>query len=420
MNSVKIIINDNEKDMYTDFGLSLKPRTRKLPPIKSLKTSIYGRSGDLDFTEALTGQTEYENRSETLEFNLTDSMNNWDTKYSEVANFLHGKKAKLIFTSDSNYYFVGRLTMNDLSSNKSLGTINIDCDLEPYKYKLNETNYFFNYKGVALLDANNNKVKLRKLSDSVKDSIVYYNNKWCIAKNVGVRVFDGDETITINSSYSNDTFASFGSAYGLFPGVGTSTTTIQSLDMKNTHFPIVSSVWGKNEIGACIQVNTNGARVWMKLPRYIANSTTEFKTWLNNNPVTFIYKLDTTEYIELSSDIQTMLSDLDTSYTIDGYSLQNGTPEPLKPIPIQSFGDLETIMLVNNAIIDKLTLVNDRKRVVPTIKTSSNVTLNFDNYSTTKSAGTYVLTDFVLNQGNNYISAIGNGNLSFNYQEASL
>lgn len=420
MNSVKIIINDIEKDMYNDFGLSLRPRTRKLPPIKSLKTSIYGRSGDLDFTEALTGQTEYENRTETLEFNLVDKMSNWDSKFSEVSNFIHGQEAKVIFTSDSNYYFKGRLTMNELSSDKSLGTIDIDCDFQPYKYKLNETNKFFTYKGVALLDVDGNEVKLRKINDEVKDSIVYYNEKWCIAKNVGEVVFDGNVIFYYHNDYSTETKACFGTSYGVFDGVGVSSETIQSLDMINTHFNIVSRVWGKDEVGACIQVNTNGARIWIKLDRSIANSNEEIKSFFTNNPLTIQYKLDTTEYIELSSDIQTLLSGLDTSYTIDGYSLQNGTPTPLKPIPIYSFGDLGVLMLVNNELVDKLTLTNDRKRVVPTIKLSSEATLIFDGYSKSVSAGTYIMSDFVLNYGDNYIGVIGDGYINFNYKEASL
>lgn len=405
----------------TDWDLIMTSKSIGIPEPKTNEVEIPGRDGTLDIPDP-SGEVKYNNRPISFEFDTFKPSSEWWELNRIISNYLHGQKLKVTLDQDPNYYYLAKVKVDKFSNDKNVGHFSISGTAEPYKYKQNETNAFYTYKGVSLLDVNGTAVKLRKLNDNVKDSIVYYNDKWCIAKNVGEKVFNGTETFIIAENYSTNSKACFQSSYGVFDGVGTSSETIQNLSMKNNRFEVISRVWDPNidKNGACIQVNNTGARIFIKIERRIANKASELKSFLANNNLLVQYKLDTTEYIELSSNIQTMLSDLDTSYTIDGYSLQNGTPEPLKPIPIECFGDLETIMLVNSEIVDKLTLVNDRKRVVPTIKTDSSVTLKYDNVSTSQSAGTYKIMDFSLKRGNTSIAVIGDGTINFNYQEASL
>lgn len=67
-----------------------------------------------------------------------------------------------------------------------------------------------------------------------------------------------------------------------------------------------------------------------------------------------------------------------------------------------------------------ITLINSRKRVVPTITTDSELTIAFDGYSGTFSAGTFIIPELELKEGNNTVTVTGTGNISFTYREGGL
>lgn len=135
MNSV----NFGEKNSYTDFGLILRPKERPFPTPKTNYVSIEGADGDLDLTTTLTGDVKYENISYTLDFYLKDERVNWETVLLNLSTYLHGKKMNLSFSDDPDFYYVGRYTLNPLTSDGNVGVISIDCTLEPYRYKKEET-----------------------------------------------------------------------------------------------------------------------------------------------------------------------------------------------------------------------------------------------------------------------------------------
>lgn len=134
-----ISVKFGEKDSYTDWGLLLKPKERPFPSPKTNYVSIEGRDGDLDLTTSLTGDVKYENVEFSLEFYLMDKKKDWETKLQEISTYLHGKKMNVIFSDDPDWYYVGRMTINELSNDMNVGSIAIDCNFEPYKLKVEET-----------------------------------------------------------------------------------------------------------------------------------------------------------------------------------------------------------------------------------------------------------------------------------------
>lgn len=126
------------KDSYTDFGLLLRPKKRPKPSPKSEYVSIPGRNGDLDFTE-WAGEIFYNNLEFPLEFYMVDALNEWDSKLRTITNYLHGKQMKVIFSDEPDYYYFGRVKVNELSSDRRLGILSLSCTFEPFKYKKNIT-----------------------------------------------------------------------------------------------------------------------------------------------------------------------------------------------------------------------------------------------------------------------------------------
>ena len=135
MNTIKF----GEKDSYTDFNLILRPKERPFPTPKTNYVSIEGRDGDLDLTTSLTGDVKYENISYSLEFYLKDERVNWEDTLLKLSTYLHGKKMNLIFSEDPDWYYVGRYTLNNVESDRNIGLLVIDCNLEPYRLKKVET-----------------------------------------------------------------------------------------------------------------------------------------------------------------------------------------------------------------------------------------------------------------------------------------
>ncbi len=125
-----------EKHTYKDWNLILTSTDIDFPDPKTETVDIPGVDGELDFSEVLTGDISYKNRKISFELEMIDRFANWKNKISEISNYLHGKKFKIILDEDPSFYYYGRVTVNNFKSNKSTGTINIEADVEPYKYDL--------------------------------------------------------------------------------------------------------------------------------------------------------------------------------------------------------------------------------------------------------------------------------------------
>lgn len=119
----------------TDLGLTLCGFTISPPEPKTYKVNIVGADGSIDLTESLTGDVKYKDRTIKMEFAMIGGWREVQDKYSEVLNALHGKRfSEIVFDDDGNYYHVGRVSAIALGSEPLIGTITIQCIVEPYKY----------------------------------------------------------------------------------------------------------------------------------------------------------------------------------------------------------------------------------------------------------------------------------------------
>ena len=125
---------------FEKWGLILTFTTIGFPEPKKGTVDVPGADGELDFTKSLTGDVKYKNRPITLTFVTLERYKNWKNLMSEIANFLHGQYFKIILDEDPNFYYYGNATINQFKSNKSIGTIVIDCSVDPYKYDLTASN----------------------------------------------------------------------------------------------------------------------------------------------------------------------------------------------------------------------------------------------------------------------------------------
>ena len=122
---------------FERWELILSHTDISFPEPKKEKVDIPGADGELDFSKSLTGDIKYKNRIITFTFVTTKKYDLWKSLLSDIANYLHGQNfEKIILDEDQNFYYKGQAEVNEFKSDKSIGTIVIECDVEPYKYDI--------------------------------------------------------------------------------------------------------------------------------------------------------------------------------------------------------------------------------------------------------------------------------------------
>lgn len=134
-----IFINSDgqQKNSWTDWCLI--PSSRPIistPPVQDFSLKIPGKSGKIDYQDYIFDVPVFDNRTGSLEFVVDHDNKNyisWINTYSTIMKFLHGRRMKLILQDDPNFYYEGRLAVNQFKSNADWSTITIDYDLDPFK-----------------------------------------------------------------------------------------------------------------------------------------------------------------------------------------------------------------------------------------------------------------------------------------------
>ena len=129
---------DDKYDTWSSWHLVPSERPEvKPPPFKENYLEIGGKSGRLDASTSLTGYPLFDNREGSWEFlimNEYESYPGWSEVYSDILNKVHGKEMRVRLADDPNYFYKGRVKVNDHASDKVASKITLDYNFEPYKY----------------------------------------------------------------------------------------------------------------------------------------------------------------------------------------------------------------------------------------------------------------------------------------------
>ena len=123
---------------YNDLKLLLTSKEIGSPHVKENKIDIPGGDGSIDQTDFF-GEPKYEDVQHKFEFTTIEPQSDFLSQYSQVKNAIHGKKVRIILDDDPTFFYLGRCHVSSFTSSKGIGTIKVECECEPYKYKLNKT-----------------------------------------------------------------------------------------------------------------------------------------------------------------------------------------------------------------------------------------------------------------------------------------
>lgn len=128
------------KNTWDDWHLipSSRPSVA-LPEPNTNAVDIPFRDGALDISEAVTGYMTYKDRTGSWEFYIANDYHYWVSLKQAITNYLHGKKMYVMLEDDPEYYYEGRLKVDDFRSQKVNSTITISYSLKPYKRAIDST-----------------------------------------------------------------------------------------------------------------------------------------------------------------------------------------------------------------------------------------------------------------------------------------
>ena len=141
---------------YNDLKLILESKEIGSPGVKENKIDIPGADGSLDLTDFF-GEPKYEDVTHKFDFSTIVPQAQFLSLYSTVKNSLHGKKMRIILDDDPLFFYQGRIKVLPFTNEKNIGKISIECDCEPYKYKLAKTVVSAAVSGTKVISLTNSR-----------------------------------------------------------------------------------------------------------------------------------------------------------------------------------------------------------------------------------------------------------------------
>ncbi len=123
---------------YDDLRLILSKKEMGTPAVKSRKIEIEGADSALDLTDFF-GEPKYEDATHKFYFSTMEPQGEFLSQFDTVKNALHGKRMRVILDDDPFFYYMGRLHVSSFTSEKGIGTVSVEAECDPYKYKLAKT-----------------------------------------------------------------------------------------------------------------------------------------------------------------------------------------------------------------------------------------------------------------------------------------
>lgn len=122
----------DNKHSFRDMGLIMTKKSISAPVPRIKTVDIPGMNGQIDLSEVLTGKISYQMRQIKVSFYSAKNVLELPLEMSDIYNEFQGKKVKIIFDDDPDFYWIGRVTF-DVSYDK-YAVVSMTASVDPYKY----------------------------------------------------------------------------------------------------------------------------------------------------------------------------------------------------------------------------------------------------------------------------------------------
>ena len=141
---------------YRDLYLLMTGKEIGAPEVKRHTINIEGADGELDYTDYF-GEPKYMNAQHRFTFESIQPRNEQLSQFADIKNKIHGKKGRIILDDDPSFFYVGRCSVSKYTNEKNIGKITVDCDCEPYKYRLEKTTVSAAVEGTQAITLTNSR-----------------------------------------------------------------------------------------------------------------------------------------------------------------------------------------------------------------------------------------------------------------------
>lgn len=136
-NGISIYVEDTGKTYHTlndwDFALGNNNYISE-PEMETNYINVPYRNGFIDASTAITGRPVFKKRQLSFVLGGKGSRMGWDSTISKIRNAIHGRTCRLTLDNDPNYFWRGRVFVENFDRFRGLGTFNLNVPMaEPYK-----------------------------------------------------------------------------------------------------------------------------------------------------------------------------------------------------------------------------------------------------------------------------------------------
>lgn len=133
-------ITFGDKNTWEDWGLAPSSRpvfNPAVPSLDNITDSTIG-NGVVWGNDLITSVQTLGDREGEIEFYIVNQNRSWIGIYTDVLNYLHGKRTKAVLEDDPLYFYEGRFFVKKYKPNKDYSTITISYKLDAYKYLISD------------------------------------------------------------------------------------------------------------------------------------------------------------------------------------------------------------------------------------------------------------------------------------------
>lgn len=194
---------------YEDLNLILSAVV--IPPAvaKTNYVDIPGADGEIDLTEAL-GEVKYYDR-DGVKFTLTMnpagdlSESAWEAKKTEISNLLNGKRCKVRLDKDPDYYWQGRLSVDEYLSDRRIRQFVVGAKFAPYKLKNEITRVVCPAGQNVFVTLENGRMRaIPTITTKAQATIVFNGSTFTLNagahKNLNIILYEGEYPVTVTST----------------------------------------------------------------------------------------------------------------------------------------------------------------------------------------------------------------------------
>ena len=126
-------VDFDDENSWEDFNIVFETMTIGSAEPQLVLIDVPFRNGSLDETDYF-GDVRYKDRTITMGFLIPWWLDDQHGIFSEVQNRLNGRRKKIVFSADQDWYYEGRLKVGDFKIDNGFFKFDITATVDPYKY----------------------------------------------------------------------------------------------------------------------------------------------------------------------------------------------------------------------------------------------------------------------------------------------